>query len=178
MEPACPFTRVTPRLSAAIIALMAAIVPACATPAPAGPPQEAQLARALAPPERLQPPESLPAPARALLHTRMASHAQDMGALMSAIMVLRYPEIEARARAIDAEIYFARTGGGQDEATLLNASLPPKLFALEAELRERARTLAGAADHLDAFAVANAYGQLSETCVKCHAAYRGGSDGK
>jgi hypothetical protein len=154
----------------AVVALMAA----CATPPPAGPPQEAQLARALAPPERLAPAEALPPQARALLHTRMASHAQDMGALMSAIMVLRYEEIGTRARGITHEVYFARTGG-EDASTLLNASLPPKLFDLEAELRERASTLAGAADRLDAFAVANAYGQLSETCVKCHAAYRGGN---
>jgi hypothetical protein len=178
MEPDQPLSRIVPGPWAALIALAAAVVPACATRAPAGPPQEEQLARALAPPERLQPPESLPGPARALLHTRMASHAQDMGALMSAIMVLRYPEIQARARGIDHEIYFARTRGGDDGATLLNAALPAKLFDLEAELRERARTLAGAAEQLDAFAVANAYGQLSETCVKCHAAYRGGSDGK
>ena len=155
----------TPGLIGVVLAL------ACAAPPAAAPPQEAQLIRALSPPARLTPPESLPGPALALLHTRMASHAQDMSALMSAIMVLRYPEIQARALGITRETYFARTGG--QDATLLNASLPAKLFDLEAELRERAKSLAGAADRLDAFAVANAYGQLSETCVKCHAAYRG-----
>jgi hypothetical protein len=168
--------RMPPARAYAAVAVLAA---ACATPPTAGPPQEAQLARALAPPERLEPPEALPESARALLHTRMASHAQDMGALMSAIMVLRYPEIQARARDITREVYFARPdGGGQDAATLLNASLPAKLFDFEAELRDRAKILAGAADRLDAFAVANAYGQLSETCVKCHAAYRGGNSPK
>ena len=88
-------------LAAGAAAALAAV--ACATPPPAGPPQEAQLARALSSPERLAPPEALPAQARALLHTRMASHAQDMGSLMSAIMVLRYQEIGTRARNITHE---------------------------------------------------------------------------
>ena len=65
----------------------AAAVAACATPPSYQPPQQPQLAQATSAPPRLRPPEQLPETARVLLRGRMAAHANDMGALMSAIIV-------------------------------------------------------------------------------------------
>jgi cytochrome c556 len=163
--------RIVPGLPGCLV-LVASLATGCATQPPAEPPQQAQLLRAISPPARLDPPESLPGTARALLRTRMASHAQDMAALMSAIMILRYSEIEERATAIATEAHFARPHS--NDATELNSALPEKFFANERELQVLAGTLAGAAHRLKPFEVANAYGQLSETCVKCHAVYRAG----
>src|SRR5262245_27731217 len=71
-----------------VVAILAAAAGAaglgsCATKPPPQPPQQAQLAQAVAAPEREEPPEQLPGAARALLKMRMASHARDMGDLMS-----------------------------------------------------------------------------------------------
>jgi hypothetical protein len=145
---------------------------ACASQQDRHPPQEAQLTRALSAPGRLAPPEYLPAEARALLRTRMASHARDMADLMSAVMVLRYDEIARRAQGIAEEAHFARPLTG--DASELNSALPERFFAHDRQLRVWAGALATGAEKLDPFAVANAYGQLSETCVSCHATYRTG----
>lgn len=144
----------------------------CAPYPPAQAPQQAQFTKAIAPPTRLEPPAELPGSARALLRTRMAAHAQDMSDLVSAIMILRYPEIEERANAIATEARFARPQ--TNDATELNASLPPAFFDRERALRTQAAALAKAAHEQDAFAVADTYGHLSETCVSCHAVYRAG----
>jgi cytochrome c556 len=163
--------RLVPALPASAV-LVAAFLTGCASAPPAESPQQAQLLQAISPPERLEPPASLPGTARALLRTRMASHAHDMAALTSAIMVLRYAEIEARATAIATEAHFARPHS--DDATELNSALPKEFFDHERTLRVMASSLASAAHKLDPFQVANAYGQLSETCVRCHAVYRAG----
>jgi hypothetical protein len=156
-----------------VVTLALALGAACASSPPRSePPQEAQLVRAVSAPARLGEPEYLPGPARAVLKTRMASHAQDMGDLMSAIMILEYPRINARAEAIAGEPSLARPHTG--DATELNSALPERFFALQDELKVRARTLAAAAEHQSAFEVADAYGRVSETCVRCHAVYRDG----
>ena len=154
------------------LTLLVTIAATCATAPHAEAPQQAQLVQAISPPARLEAPEYLPGPARALLRTRMAGHARNMGDLTSAIMILRYPEIEERAGEIAGEALFARPHS--QDATELNSALPEKFFVYERELRVLAGSLASAAHGLNAFAVANAYGQLSETCVKCHATYRAG----
>jgi cytochrome c556 len=141
---------------------------ACATP-PA-PPQQTQLARALSPPEREVPPADLPAPARALLKSRMANHARDMGELVSAIMLLDYPRIEDQARRIASDVSFSRPL--TDDATELNSALPRAFFDRQDALRAEARKLAEDAHALDARQVAADYGHLSEACVRCHADYR------
>jgi hypothetical protein len=145
---------------------------ACASRQQSQPPQQAELLRAISPPERLGPPDYLPASARAVLRSLMPAHAHDMGALMSAIMVLHYDEIDERATAIAADTRFARPMTG--DASELNSALPDTFFQLQDELRARAGTLARAAAQSSALDVADAYGRLSGTCVKCHATYREG----
>lgn len=140
----------------------------CATP-PA-PPQQTQLARALSPPERDVPPAELPAPARALLKSRMANHVRDMGDLVSAIMILDYPRIEEQARRIVSDVSLSRPL--TDDATELNSALPGAFYDRQDALRAEARKLADDAHALDARLVAADYGHLAEACVRCHADYR------
>jgi hypothetical protein len=135
-------------------------------------PQQRQLLNAVSPPDRLAPPEYLSGDARAVLRTRMANHARNMGDLTSAIMVLRYPEIRERALAISEEARFARPLSA--DATELNSGLPEKFFTYERELRVLAGALASGAESTNAFAIAEVFGRMSETCVKCHATYRAG----
>src|ERR1700690_2656605 len=148
----------------------------CASRARQQPPQQEELVRAVSAPARLAPPDDLPGPVRAILSHRMASHARDMGALMSAVMILDYPQVQSRATAIADDVSLARPLTG--DATELNSALPEKFFSFQDQLRTAAKDLASAAADQSALAVAAAYGHVSETCVKCHAVYRQGQPPK
>jgi hypothetical protein len=162
-----------PWFAAGALATLAGI--ACASqPERHQSPQQTQLTRAIAPPSRLEPPAYLPGSARAVLRTRMVSHARDMGDLMSAVMLLEYDRVRERAGGIAGDASFARPLTG--DATELNSALPVRFFELQDELRGRARTLADAAKRHSAFDVADAYAEVSQTCVRCHATYRQGPE--
>ena len=143
--------------------------PSCATTKP--PVQQTQLARAVAAPDREEPPVPLSNTTRELLRSRMASHANDMNNLMSAIMILDYPRISERAGGIASDANMARPV--TQDATELGSSIPASFFDYQDELRGWARNLADAADQKSAVRVGRFYGKVSETCVKCHAVYRG-----
>jgi cytochrome c556 len=146
---------------------------ACASAPPRSePPQQGQLARAIAAPPRLLPAEPLPATARVLLKSRMANHAHDMSALMSSIMVLDYPAIREGADAVASDANLSRPITG--DATELNSALPASFFDYQDRLRGDARKLSASAERMAPFDVADAYGRLSESCVRCHAVYRAG----
>lgn len=144
----------------------------CATQPPPQPPQQAQLAQAVAAPSRLHPPEQLSGTARVILKTRMASHARDMRELMSDIMLLQYPEVGAGARRVAADASLSRPL--TEDASELNSALPEKFFLYQDALRLEAKALAEAAARENPFDVADSYGRLSQVCVRCHATYRGG----
>jgi hypothetical protein len=80
----------------------------CAAPQRAEPVQGTQLTQAVSPPPRLRPPEQLSEAARAMLKTRMASHARDMADLMSAILVLDYEPIRAGSLRIAGDASLSR----------------------------------------------------------------------
>ncbi len=149
------------------------LVAACAGKAVHEPPQQAQLTRAISPPRRLEAPDYLPGSARTLLKGLMASHARNMGDLMSAIMVLDYPRISADADAVASDTSLARPL--THDASELNSLLPEDFFRQQDNLRARARGLADAAARQSPYGVADAYGRLSESCVRCHYVYRAGS---
>jgi cytochrome c556 len=134
------------------------------------PPQRAQLAQAISTPPPRDSPEPLSPIAMATVKTRMASHARDMDRLVSAIMILDYPDIAARAKAIADDASLSRPLS--NDATELNASLPEKFFARQDDLKAAARDLSAAASALNPYRVADAYGKVSATCVRCHADYR------
>lgn len=152
--------------------LVLASVAACASNSTPAAPQQQQLARAVAPPSRLEPPVTLSGTARVALRTRMANHARDMGALVSAIMVLDYDQIQERATTIADDASLARPLTA--DATELNSMLPDQFFVHQDQLRGQARALAEAARRKHAMDTAGRYGALAETCVQCHATYRAG----
>ncbi len=154
---------------------MLAAICSCAHQTAQQPPQQDQLARAIAAPDRVDPPEPLAPPARALLKQRMAAHTRDMGSLMSAIMLLEYASIAIRAEAIADDANWARPLTG--DATELNAQIPEKFYVRQDDLKTAARRLAAAARLHDPYKVADAYGRVAETCVRCHADFRPALEG-
>ena len=162
----------TNRSTFGLLSLAALVASACADPnARNQPPQRAQQAEAIAtPPRREPPPERLSPVALAALKARMASHSRDMDRLVSAIMVLDYADIARRANGIVADVSLSRPLSG--DASELNASLPEKFFVRQDDLKMAARALSAAASALDPYRVADAYGKVSEGCVRCHADYR------
>jgi hypothetical protein len=149
---------------------LSALAAACASQSANQPPQQAQLAEAIAAPDRTTPPEPLSPVARALLKDRMAAHARDMGELVSAIMLLEYDGIAARADKIAGDASLSRPT--TKDATQLNASIPEKFFVRQDDLKAAARSLGDAARIRDPYKVADAYGRVSQTCVRCHADFR------
>ena len=100
----------------------------------------------------------------------MASHAQDMSQLVSAIMLLEYSEIITRADKIAGDVNLSRPTS--NDATELNASIPERFFVRQDDLKAAAHALAAAGRTANPYQVADAYGRLSETCVRCHADFR------
>ena len=154
-----------------LIACTAGMV-ACAAQGQNQPAQQRQLAQAVAPPTRLRPPETLSESAKAILKARMASHTHDMADLVSAIMLLHYPQIREDAVGIAGDASLSRPLS--QDATELNAALPEKFFLYQDALRLEANTLAEAAGRENPFDVSDSYGRLSQVCVRCHATYRAG----
>ncbi|HVV48350.1 MAG TPA: cytochrome c [Polyangia bacterium] len=163
----------TQRLTLSILALGAfALSIACASKQANQPPQMDQLTRAINAPDRGDPPQPLSPQAKAILVDRMTSHTEDMSDLVSAIMLLEYSRIITRAESIAADVNLSRPTS--HDATELNAGLPEKFFVRQDELKGAARALSDAARSQNPYRVAEAYGHMSETCVRCHADFRPG----
>ncbi len=111
----------------------------------------------------------LSATARELLKDGMRNHRSDMGSLATAVILLDHGGVARRAADIAAEPRLARPAA--DDA-VLNAALPLAFFALQEKLASDATALSHAAAKADDGAMAKAYGQLTETCVACHALFR------
>jgi hypothetical protein len=158
-------------LSIRALLLVAGLLPApsCGSQQPQ-PPQRAQQASAVAVPKGPQPPERLSPMVQSILKTRMVSHANDMNELVSSIMLLDYPRIADRADKIVSDASLARPITG--DATELNAMLPEKFYVYQDRVKFEARGLSEAAGAADPYQVAEKYGRLSESCVRCHADYR------
>ena len=94
--------------------------------------------------------------------------------VLNQVMVYPLTEFDGQMKTKDwskAPSFPAPAGAGSGETKWV---LPEKFFEQQDLLRARARTLAEAAHTMDAFRVADAYGRLSEACVRCHAVYRQG----
>jgi cytochrome c556 len=111
----------------------------------------------------------LSAALRALVRQKMAQHSKQMNELVWAVVFLDHRETARLATAVATESRLGRAASS--DATELNSALPPRFFALQEQLKERAENLAAAARTWDAHAVARGYGQLAETCVSCHEVY-------
>lgn len=134
-------------------------------------PREAQPPTVPKLPERptLQRADPLPKLARSLLNKRMNRHGEQMEQLSWATLTVSRPMIKSLARAIADESRIARPD--PDDPNSLNHVFPEQFFVLQEELRTHALALASATDQEGDNAVAEAYGNLTRTCVRCHSLY-------
>lgn len=118
---------------------------------------------------KLEQPKHLSEVTRALLRKRMHRHAQDMSDLVLAVTLLLHKTSAELATAIASEPRLLRPTAGTDDE--LNRALPERFFALQDQLQAHARALAAAANAKDDAAMGKHLGQLTQTCVACHASY-------
>lgn len=118
----------------------------------------------LAPRPHLEAPEDLPLAARDALASKMRSHADDLEWLMAAVLMLNHDLAQQAATEIANTPRLSRPLPGDLQS--VNALLPPRFFALQDALAERARAVAAAARARDDPALARAMGRLPETCVE------------
>lgn len=144
------------RLARPIVLLMLTLSCAHAEPTP---PKEPGLAE----------PTWLPEEARALLSSRMERHGEDMTFLLPSVVLLNYRWAEGLTERIAAEPRLARPGVG--DADSLNARLPKRFFELQDEVKARALEVSAAAQARDEARLARTFGELTQTCVACHALY-------
>ena len=117
----------------------------------------------------LESPSYLSPLARQLLKTRMLRHSIDTLALVHAVVLLDHPTAQRLATELASEPKLTRPiAGGEDD---LNAALPERFFVLQDELRSRALEMAAAAKKSDNVQMAERLGELTKSCVACHAAY-------
>jgi hypothetical protein len=117
--------------------------------------------------EWLPAPGTIPPAAVAVLRTKMGHHDAQMKTLLDRVLMLDDDGIARAAGAIFDEPALARPILGDE----LNALLPERFFALQTEMRERARLLVAASVHHDRADVAEEFGALSKSCVACHEVY-------
>lgn len=135
------------------------------TPAASTSKRESQVQRSL------PTPQYLPETARILVRRKMQAHGDDMTVLLWAMLFLDFQSAGEIAEAMAAEPRFARPTGA--DPTELNAQLPASFFEMQDELGKRAKALVDLSGAVvaepDAFA--KAYGELAQTCIRCHTAY-------
>ncbi len=135
----------------------------------------AALVVALVPSRRIGPERHLPLaerlsdPARAALKTQMRTHARGMMELVSRVTLLDWDGVIVAAQRVLDEPRVARPV--THDATELNASLPPRFFTLQDELRLDLEALQRTAQAHDVDGMADSFGATTKTCVRCHDAY-------
>ena len=144
---------------------------ACQTP-PAASPAPATASRPAARADRKLPPrQGLSLTARALLNRRMENHGFEMTNLMWATLLLDRSQAADISQSILSEPRLARPI--VKDGSELNANLPAAFFALQDQLVDAASALRIVADNPKSSPVelADAFGRLTNTCVRCHAVY-------
>lgn len=116
-------------------------------------------------------PAHIPEVARRLLSERMMSHGRDMSDLVWAMLFIDTTSVEEIADEIARQPRIARPMA--NDASELASRLPPAFFDLQDALVDDAMRLADAAREDDLERMAEAYGVLTATCVRCHSAYLG-----
>jgi len=112
----------------------------------------------------VMPAERIPSEGEAKLTDRMKRHGADLLGLTHAVTVLDRKTIAETADRIrlDTALTLHVDGGVVTDK---------KFQQLDQQLRERVTQLATAARKYDDAALAPAFGQTMETCVRCHSAY-------
>lgn len=104
-----------------------------------------------------------------MLTARMMRHGDEMTALTSAVLMLEYDLTHTLASELSEEPKLGRPAPG--ETGTLNALLPAEFFAQQDALVESAKRLAKAAQRRDDTLIVEAFGDVTKSCVGCHAAY-------
>ena len=146
------------RTSRALWILLTSVLLGCAATPSIGEPTKNAAKRKRLPPE-----------ARPLLTDRMYVHGEDLSDLNWAVIFLDRASVQEIAERISEAPRFAPPTS--EDATELNARIPEEFLGLQLQLAERARQLRAAAESSDLVQVSTAYGQLVETCVRCHDQY-------
>jgi hypothetical protein len=129
--------------------------------------------RSIFPRPELGTPEHIPAAARAVIRSRMQRHGEQLGALVSRVVVLDFDAAARTAGEIYDEPWLARPLTGDE----LNGVLPARFFVLQEDLRTEARRFVTAAARRDSGQLAEELGALTKTCIACHDLYlHGGPD--
>jgi hypothetical protein len=100
----------------------------------------------------------------------MRWHVAELNDLVHSVVTLDYESAGTLARAIVSDESLARPFLPKD-AALLNAQLPEQFFALQERLKRACAQLAAASAQRDSQAAAEALGQVTSTCVRCHAVF-------
>jgi hypothetical protein len=116
-------------------------------------------------------PDRIPPAARAVIRSKMHRHAEELTALVSKVAVLDYDGVARAAGEIFDEPTLARPVTGDE----LNGLLPEGFFPLQDALRTQARKVVDAAARRDSVRLADAFGELTKTCITCHDVYLRGS---
>jgi hypothetical protein len=117
--------------------------------------------------DHLAAPASIPAVARQALRTKMARHEVQMRTLVSRVVMLDDDGVARAAGEIFDEPALARPVAGDE----LNGLLPARFFALQDELKARARRLVAASTSRDHATIADEFAALAKSCVSCHEVY-------
>jgi hypothetical protein len=118
----------------------------------------------------LLPPENVAASTRADLRARMSRHGNAMSTLVKAVVLIDRPTITTMAQRIaDEELLASAESKDLDPWRPL---LPKEFFVERDALRTSARDLARAAAQGEPDSVlAERFGALTATCVRCHGSY-------
>ncbi len=144
---------------------------ACQTTPAATPASSATASRSVRADRKLPPRQGLSLTARALLNRRMENHGFEMTNLMWATLLLDRPQAADISQSILSEPRLARPI--VKDGSELNANLPEAFFVLQDQLVDAAKALRVVADNPKSSPVelADAFGRLTNTCVRCHAVY-------
>jgi hypothetical protein len=101
----------------------------------------------------------------------MQGHAEDMSRLLWSMLVLDREGVAQFAEVIALEPRLSRPSSPSEDT--LNGRIPEPFFVLQDELARNANVLVAVASSVDPdpTVMANAYGALATTCVKCHAQF-------
>jgi hypothetical protein len=108
-----------------------------------------------------------PAPDRGAIKSRMGRHGASLTGLGRAVVMLDLTTAARQARQIADEELVARSL----DTDRKNERAGESFGALQEELRARAARLAAEAGARNDLGVADAFGELAKTCVRCHRLY-------
>jgi hypothetical protein len=108
-----------------------------------------------------------PAPDRGAIKSRMGRHGASLTGLGRAVVMLDLTTAARLARQIADEELVARSLDTDKK----NERAAESFGALQEELRSRAARLAAEAGGRNDLGVADAFGELARTCVRCHRLY-------